>query len=155
MAINLKLRIISSTLAALLFASSAQAQTQRGNWRAVENVRPGTDISVKARRRHYCSFVHANANEIVCDVRRPFWRSSRVVIPRGEVREVRVPRSQAQHGQVGAAIGAGAVAVAGASRARRYRGVNACIGALFGMLCGGLIGMMVPIFRRGKIIYKA
>lgn len=158
-----KQQIFSSTLVMLLLASSVPAQTGRssrqaqlGNWRVVQNLEPGTRITVKARKSYRCSFEYATQDELVCEGRRAFAirRPSPFIIPRAEIREIRVQPNQAKHGRIGAGIGAGVGAVAGASQARSYRGTHAFFGALGGALFGSVVGMAVPIFRRGKIIYK-
>ncbi len=154
MATNRKLPIIPSLLVVLMFASSAQAQT--GDWQAVQNLKPGTLISVKVRHRFLCSLEHATENELVCEV--PEHRLSRlpprITIPRGEVREVRLAHNQAKDGAIGAGIGAGVGAAVGANTGTGSRGAGASIGALGGAAIGAVVGTTVPIFRRGRIIYK-
>ncbi len=154
MATNRKLPIIPSLLVVLMFGSSAQAQT--GDWQAVQNLKPGTRISVKARHRYLCSLESATEDELVCKV--PEHRLSRlpprITIPRGEVREVRLAPCQAKAAWIGAGIGAGVGAAVGASTGTGSRGAGASMGALAGALVGGVVGATVPIFRRGKIIYK-
>jgi hypothetical protein len=59
-----KPRIISSIIFVLLFGSSAQAQN--GDWQAVENLKPGTRLTVKARHNILCIFQSATDDELVC-----------------------------------------------------------------------------------------
>lgn len=153
MAASLKMRTISSIVAFLVLGPSLQAQT--GDWRAVENLKPGTRISVKARHRILCVFQAATDDELVC---KPL-RFSRLGpaesrFDRQTVREVRLPPNQAKDAWIGAGIGAGAGAITGASRSGTSPGADAFFGALAGALVGGVAGSMVPIFRHGTIIYK-
>jgi hypothetical protein len=123
--VNLKRRIISSMVGVLFLGSSAHAQT--GAWQAVENLRPGTHISVKTQHNYPCLFASASEEELVCY--RPRNRLLRlpatITIPRGEIREVRMEPNQAKEAWIEAAIGAGAGAAAAASNSRTSPGANA------------------------------
>ncbi len=148
------LRMISAVLVVLLLTASAQAQT--GDWQAVQNLKAGTRISVKAQKRYVCSLEHATPDELVCEAVLPRLtrQPSRISIPRGAIREVRLEPSQTKSGLIGAGIGAGVGAAVGASSGTGSRGAGAFVGALGGAALGGLVGTIVPIFRRGKVIYK-
>ena len=154
---NKQLRIISSMLVVLLFGSNAQAQT--GDWQAVENLKLGTRVIVKAQHRYACSVEGTTEEQLVCEVHQPrSFRTTTLTIPRAEIREVRTLPNQSKDAWIGAGIGAGAGAVTAASTSRTSRGANAFFGALAGGLVGGIVGMTVPvfqlIFQHGKIIYK-
>jgi hypothetical protein len=154
-----KRQIISSMVVALLFASSAQAQT--GDWQAVQNLKPGAYILVKAQHRYRCSVERATDDELVCEGHLPrSLRLSTLIIPRAEIQEVRIlPHpNQAKDAWIGAGIGGAAGAVAAGTTSRTYPGVNAFFGGLGGAAGGALVGGIVPIFQvvfqHGKVIYK-
>ncbi len=142
------LRGVSALLIVLLFAASTPAQNT--DWQAVQNLKAGTRISVKAQERYSCTFVHATEDILVCNVPRPFRRPLPVSVPRPEVREVRLKPNRAKHGLIGAGIGAGAGAGAAASS-----GKSAGVGALGGALGGSVAGLIVGgLFDRGRLVYK-
>lgn len=145
--------VVSAVIVVLLLAASTPAQS--GDWQAVQNLKPGTRIFVKAQKRYSCTFDHATEEALVCKVPRPFRGPSLVSLSRPEVREVRLQPNLAKHGWIGAGIGAGVGAAVGASSGTGSRGAGAFFGALGGAMLGGLVGMIVPIFRSGKVIYKS
>ena len=156
---NCKRQIISSMLVAFLFESSARAQT--GDWQAVENLKTGSYILVKAQHRYQCSIESATDDKLVCEGHLP--RSLRLftlIFSRSEIREVRLlPNpNQNKDAWIGAGIGAGAGAITGASKSSVAPGANAFFGALagagFGALVGGSVSIFQGIAQRGKIIYK-
>jgi hypothetical protein len=154
-----KRQIISSLLVALFFGFTAQAQT--GDWQAVQNLKPGSYILVKAQHRYRCSLESATDDELICEghLSRSL-RLSILRIPRSEIHEVRkLPHpNQAKDAWIGAGIGAGAGAVVAGTNSRDYPGVHAFFGGLAGAAGGALVGGTVPIFQvifqRGKLIYK-
>lgn len=163
MAQQYKQQLISGTLVVLLFASSVQAQSggsrpqaQTGDWQVVQNLQPGTRLTVKGRKTYLCSVEYATEDELVCEGRRPFAmrRPPSAAIPRAEIHEIRLEPSQSKHGCIGAVIGAGVGAAVGASKNKGVRRAGALVGAPAGALVGGMVGLAVPIFRRGKVIYK-
>ena len=150
-----KRQIISSMVVALFFGSTAQAQT--GDWQAVENLKPGTRISVKARHRVRCIFQGATLDELTCKRSDRLFRtlSSEIVFDRQSVREVRLERSDEANAAVGAAIGAGAGAAAGASNGNGTltRGGGALLLGGIGAIVGWFFGADFHILH-GKTIYK-
>src|SRR5260370_36663243 len=133
---------------ALLFATSAQAQT--ADWQAVQNVKRGTYILVKAQHRYRCSVERATDDELICEGHLPrSLRVSTLRIPRSEIHEVRrLPQpNQAKDAWIGAAIGAGAGATAAASTSRTSPGANAFFAALGGAAFGALLAGIAPIFQ--------
>jgi Uncharacterized protein conserved in bacteria len=138
--------------------SSPNPQVQKGSWIFVQNLEAGTLITVKKTRGvELCHFARASEDDLECrTVGDPYLlrRAKNVTIPRNDIREVRLPPNQTRHGWAGAGIGAGVGAGLG-SRNKASRGGGAFVGALGGALIGGLAGMIVPIFKRGKLIYKA
>jgi ABC-type Fe3+-siderophore transport system permease subunit len=98
---------------------------------------------------------------LVCEVRKPrsFLATITVIIPRAEVREVRVLPDEGKYAAIGAGIGAGAGAVTVGIHSKSNRGVDAFFGALAGAGVGALAGAFVSLFQlviqRGKTIYKA
>jgi hypothetical protein len=113
---SLRLRIISSLLVTVLRCGS-NLRAQTGDWQAVENVKPGTRISVKTHNRVRCVFQSASQHELTCKrLHRLFRRlPCETVFDRQSVREVRLERSVEANVALGAALGAGAGAAAGAS----------------------------------------
>ncbi len=91
-------------LAFLIMASRTQAQT--GDWQAVENVRPGSRISVRAKYRVRCIFQRATQDELVCErIQSGLIRISlsEITFDRWSVREGRLEPSD----EANAAVGAG------------------------------------------------
>jgi hypothetical protein len=154
-----KRQITSSMIVALFFGFTAQAQT--GDWQAVQNLKPGSYILVKAQHRYRCSVESATDDELICEGHLPrSLRVSTLRTPRSEIHEIRrLPQpNQAKDAWIGAAIGAGAGATVAASTSRTSPGANAFFGALggagFGALVGGIVPIFQVIFQRGKLIYK-
>ena len=151
-------QILSLVIATLLVGSHAQAQAQTGDWRAVENLEPGSQVIVKAQRRYACTFEGATEGELTCRVHHRWFRAVSIAIPRPEIREVRTLPNQAKDAWIGAGIGAGAGAIAAGTTSRDYPGVNAFWGGLAGAGGGALVGSTIPIFqyliKHGKCIYK-
>jgi hypothetical protein len=150
-------QIVASVLITLFLASNARAQT--GSWRAVENLRPGTDVIVKAQHKYSCRVEGANEDQLVCEVHKPrFFHTTTLIIPRAEIQEVRTLPNQAKDAWIGAGIGAGAGAIAGGTTSGNYPGFHAFVGGLAGAGVGALVGGTIPIFqlliKHGKIIYK-
>jgi hypothetical protein len=150
-----KRQIISTMVVALFFGFTAQAQT--GDWQAIENLKPGTRISVKARHRVRCVFQRASQDELACERFDRLFRTlpSKIVFDRQSVREVRLERSNEANAAVGAAIGAGAGAAAGASSGNGTltRGGGALLLGCIGAIVGWFFGANFHILH-GKTIYK-
>lgn len=163
-------QISSSILAVLLLGTSIQAQSQAraqvqssgqaGDWRAVKDLMPGTEILVKTQHRYRCFVEEVTEDELVCEAHGRWLRVSTLVIRRTEINEVRVrPHpNQAKDAWIGAGIGAGAGAIAAGTTSRDYPGFHAFVGGAGGAMGGALVGAIVPIFQillqRGKIVYK-
>ena len=155
-------QIFSSMLAALVvlfLGPNAQAKKRTGDWRVVENLKPGTHVIVKAQHKYSCIVEGATDDELVCEVHQPrSFRTITMTIPRAEIREVRTLPNQARDAWIGAGIGGAAGAVVAGTNSRTYPGVNAFFGGLAGAAGGALVGATVPIFQyliqHGKIIYK-
>ncbi len=157
-----QLRIINLLLALFVLASNAQAQ--KGDWRAVKQLAPGTPISVKYGRffvHDRCIFQSATDDVLVCE--RILYGTSRIFIPpeavyrRKLVREIRLEHSDASNAAVGAAIGGsigaalGAAAPSNASaRARLSAGLLVGTG---GALVGAFVGRDFPI-RHREVVYR-
>jgi hypothetical protein len=149
-----RIRLIQPLLALLLCAWNAQAQT--GTWQAVESVRPGSVISVRARYHIKCIFRSATDDVLICDsVRRGLIRLGppEVTLDRKSVREVRLERSRGANELAGAAIGAGAGLAIGASAGNGTltRGGGALLLGGIGGIIGGFVGRDFSILP-GKII---
>ncbi len=148
-----KPRIISSIIFVLLFGSSAQAQN--GDWQAVENLKPGTRLTVKARHNILCIFQSATDDELVCKpLRFLHLGPGESRFDRQSVREIRLEPNLAKHMWVGAGIGAGAGAIAGATTGSPPRGGRIIVLTLAGAAAGSILGGILSIPLRGKLIYR-
>lgn len=146
-------------LTVLLLASIAQAQT--GSWQAVEDLQPGTKISVQGTSpfHNVCIFEHATDEQLVCQriqhgSRRAFSPSERVY-ERKRIREVRLEHSDVANMATGAAIGGGIGAAVGASAGNGTltRGGGALLLGGIGALVGGSFGRDFPV-THGKVLYR-
>jgi len=163
-------KIYSSMLAMFLLTASAHPQSQArtqlnspgpaGDWQAVKNLLPGTEIFVKTHRRYRCVVKEVTQDEVVCEEQGRWFRVSTLMIRRSEINEVRVrPHpNQAKDAWIGAGIGAGAGAIAAGTTSKDYPAFHAFVGGAGGAAAGAFVGGVVPIFQlifqRGKIIYK-
>ena len=142
-----------------LLASTAQSQT--GDWHAVENLQTGTLISVRAKHRVKCTFVAATADMVTCQLITGGLLGTvskaaiKMIFDRQNVREVRLQHSDGSNTAVGAVVGAGVGAVFGAvgRNTDLNRGASTVVGAGFGALLGGFLGLVLPL-RHGRIIYR-
>ena len=146
-------RNILFVFVALLLAAAAHGQS--GDWESVKQLPPGANISVKARHafRTQCVFRGATDDRLVCELRTPFLPMLK--LRRAEIREVRLERSDSANMATGAAIGAGAGAILGASTGNGSltRGGGALLLGGVGGIAGGFFGRDFPIVH-GKIIYR-
>jgi hypothetical protein len=142
--------------AGFLLVSYASAQVT--NWQNVQDLPPGTPISVKAAHRIRCDFIAATDEELACEqtIRGQFMfpSSHRFRFERRRIREVR--REHPDRGTViGAGIGAGAGAAIGAATWRPESGYThggaTLIPCVLGAVFGGAIG---HLFAHGEIIYR-
>ena len=137
------------------FLAAAPAQAQTSDWRAVQQLRPGTAISVKGRFRVQCNFREASETELVCSQRTQgrFLRPP-IVLPRAQIRQVRIERAEAS-ALAGTAIGAGAGAALGANSGNGAltREGSTLLGAGIGGLIGGTFGRQFP-FLHGDVVYE-
>jgi hypothetical protein len=158
-------QIFFSMLVLLFLGSNTHAKTKNGDWRAVENLEPGTHVIVKAQHKCACTLEGANEEQLVCWVHVPrSFRTVSLAIPRAEIREVRkLPEPHpGRDALIGAAIGAGAGAIAGASDGPNLRGTHAFLGsvggagfgAFGGMLVGATNGIFQILVRHGKLVYR-
>jgi hypothetical protein len=149
-------------LLTLLCVASARAQSR--DWKVVEQLAPGTPISVKYGRfwiHNRCVFESATDETLVCE--RTLYGYSRLFIPpvaayrQKLVREVRLEHSDASNITFGAVIG-GAVggALGAAGSGDTHAQVRVGLGLLVGVggaAIGGLIGRDFPILH-GRVIYR-
>ena len=140
--------------ATLILLSTALAQS-KGDWDAVRRIDRGTPIKVKAGRNVKCEFRDATDDQLFCD---PLF-GHELVFNRIEIHQIRREFTRAKNGEIGAAVGAGIGAVAGAAmpvnniEPGRSRGINSIITALLGACAGWIIARNAPIFHDG-IIYQ-
>jgi len=139
----------------LLLVLIVQPWAQTSNWSTVQQLRPGTPISVKVRFRLQCNFRHADDQQLVCDERTQgrFLRPP-IVLARAHIHEVRIERADAS-AVAGAAIGAGTGAAVGATSGNGTltRGGSTLLGAGIGGLIGGVFGKQFP-FLHGEVVYQ-
>ena len=140
---------------ALILLSTAVAQS-KGDWDAVRRIDRGTPIKVKAGRNATCEFRYATDDELFCGS--PLF-GREMVFNRIEIHQIRREFTRGRNGEIGAAVGAGIGAVAGAAmpvhsiEPGHSRGFNAIITALLGGCAGWLIARSAPIFHDG-VIYQ-
>lgn len=157
-------RLTHCTLVLLLVLPVAQAQT--GDWGAVQTLRLGSAISVKAVGRHRlrCHFDYADDEALSCEhIGRAisYSGSVEIVVSRRDVQEVRLEhsdRANATDGAVlGTVVGSAIGGAAGGILKPRGNGTTAAIGAFIlggmGALFGGAFGKDFPV-RHGKVIYQ-
>src|SRR4029077_378728 len=105
----------------LLSLATRNSQAQTSDWRAVQNLQPGTLISVKSKHRVKCKFLRATDDAVSCEIIRGGLLGVATKAPpdlmfnRQSVREVRLEHADGSNAAIGAVIGAGAGAVFGAS----------------------------------------
>ena len=132
------------------------ADGQTNDWRSVENLAPGTTISVVKRTRLDCDLVNVTDSELTCD-HSIAGDMRRYVFKREQVREVRLEMPQHNQWVKGAAVGAaigGLLGFLGGRQladpeARAYAGFY---GIPIGAFVGGFIGH--GIHRHGAIVYR-
>src|SRR5437899_2012893 len=100
------IEIVFPLLAGLILIPAAQGQA--GDWRAVENLAPGSRISVKIRFHMLCDFRRATEAALVCELtlRGPFFRPHEIAFGRKHIREVRLEHSDDANTAVGTTVGA-------------------------------------------------
>ena len=144
-----------ATLTFVLLTWTAQPWAQTSNWSAVQQLRPGTPISVKVRFRVQCNFHYADEKQLVCDPRlRGRFPRPPITVPRAQIHQVRIEKVEAST-MAGAAIGAGAGAALGASSSNGTltRQGSTLLGAGIGGLIGGTFGRQFPLLH-GEVVYQ-
>ena len=136
-------------------------EAQSSDWRSVEELAPGTAISVvaKFRRgtgRQGCELARATDRELVCD-RHILDDVRRLTFAREKVREVRLEIPDDNRMLRGAIIGGAIGSLLGALGATRatdpeVRGYAPFYGPIIGVLLGGAIGSHVH--RHGAVVYR-
>jgi hypothetical protein len=138
----------------LLFASAARAQSS--DWRVVQNLRPGTRITVKTQKSYACEVEQATEDKLVCHHPSRFSRRTRT-FQKSEIREVRLAVDMKQYAATGAAIGAAVGAIAGASiptNVEQTRPLTAIATGFVGAGVGHITGGAIAIVKKGKVIYR-
>jgi len=142
--------------AALLLASCMAAQTR--SWQNVQELQPGTPISMKAPYRVRCAFVAATEEQLECEqaIAGQFLLpgSRRLRFERRSIREVRLERVDAGRPNKGDLIGAGVGAGIGAAI-----GGTGSAGSGKGALCLGVFGAAIGAgighaLAHGEVIYR-
>ena len=139
----------------------APLRAQTSDWRSVEELAPGTPISVvaKFRRgtgRHGCELVRVTDWELVCD-RDIGGDIRRLIFAPEKVREVRLEIPEDNRMIRGAFIGGVIGSLLGALAATHakdpeLRGYAPFYGPLIGVFIGGGIGSRVH--RHGAVVYR-
>jgi len=148
------LRLVMAVAISSLAASAACAQ--KGDWQAVENLKPGTVVSVKTRHRYPCTVDRVTSDALFCERSRPFLVPIRVPssFSRAEIREVRLEHNQSKDAWIGAGVGAAAGASLGAASNHVSRFGGGLFGGLGGGMVGALVGATIPIVHHKQVIYK-
>ncbi len=135
------------------------AQAQKGDWSAVEQLAPGTRISVKTSVRLVCYFESATEDDLYCEMRqhaRFATVDSGRHYDRKRIREVRVEHSEDGDAAVGALVGAGTGAAIGATvpgNGTLTRGGRELLLGGIGGIVGGFIGRDFPV-AHGRVVYR-
>jgi hypothetical protein len=125
-------------LAGLILIPAAQGRA--GNWRAVENLAPGSRLSVKIRFHMLCDFRRATEAALVCEPTQcgPFFGPHEIAFNRKYIREVRWEHSDDANTAVGTTVGAAVGASVGNSSLNGGGGALLFGGA--GAIIGGFAG---------------
>ena len=138
---------------AILFSPYLRAQT--GDWSLVQQLQPGTRISVKAQRRLTCVLESADDRALICRIETPryFNYSPDVFFDRRDVREVRLEHSDGFHAGIGTAIGFVVGAAVGAAKTSAAPGLGALIFGSVGAMTGHQFGPDIAIIH-GPVVYR-
>jgi uncharacterized protein YcfJ len=131
------------------------AEGQSSDWHLVENLAPGTAISVVMRGRVGCDLVGVTDFELMCD-RTIGQFTRRYVFKRADVREVRLELPEDNRSVRGAIVGAAAGGLLGILGGGQLadpegRGYARIYGSPIGAFVGGAIGH--AIHRHGYVVY--
>ena len=138
-------------------AAASACFGQNSSWQSVQEIVPGTRISVKTRLRTLCDFLQATSDALICLPAHPSPILGRreLRFERSKVREVRLEHSDALNMLIGGSVGAGAGALTGVvagDRGYTKEGRALLLGAIGGLL-GGTFGQEFPI-HHGKKVYR-
>lgn len=152
------------TVALVVIATSALAQTDLHDWNNVKNIAAGTDVWIKGAHGNVSGAIESVDDGMVRLLewkRRPFIGGSysrRRVIARSEVKQVRFAKravSALAGGALGVAAGAGIGAAIDAPHPNHEdRGIAMFVLGLFGGLIGESVGEHTA-FVHGEKIYEA
>lgn len=144
------------SIVATLCTAMLPSHAQTGDWGAVEEIVPGTFISVVKRVRQGCELVKVTDSELACD--RQIGKVERgLVFARSQVREVRL-EEPGRHPMIAGAIIGGVVGGfagflgGGQANDPEARGYARAFGIPVGAVLGGVIGR--NFHRHGAIIYR-
>lgn len=150
-----KRQVVSSLLSAGLLLASSQAQT--GDWQAVQDIPPGSEISVKTQSGSArCVFENATDTELRCE--RRLGKSPRsVTFDRQGIRRVRLERPGA-NAALGPVIGTGIGGAVGVAVTKDSKDAETRVYAplLLGILGGVVSGIIMKKFSpvHGKVVYR-
>lgn len=143
-------------LIAVLGCIALPLRGQSDDWRSVEGLAPGASISVVTRGRRACELIQVAESNLTCDRQRGMF-DRRLVIPRAQIREIRLEETGHTHMIAGILIGAAAGALvgfvaAGQSSDPETRGYGRAFGIPLGAVIGGAVGH--NIHGHGAVIYR-
>lgn len=154
MLLMLSWRISCSLMIVLPLSLGAQAQS--GDWIRVQNLAPGTPISVKAKLRHLCTFEGATNTMLVCGPKLTGPSTLTLSFERKEVRQVRLEHSDDTNALIGLGTGSAIGFAIGASGHRvdtSARLVGGVVGGAVGAFAGRFMNRSIPITHK-NVIYK-
>jgi len=140
-----------------LFTSTVFAKSPIGDWRSVEDVPTGWQITVVTTFTFPCIFVRASDSELVCgqlDRHAHVSNSDEIHVRRGAIREIRVEKRNGANSLAAAALGASAGAGFGAVAAPGARGPAAYLLGTMGAMIAARKGNDTHLLH-GKAIYRA
>jgi hypothetical protein len=149
-------QVISSLLSAGLLLASSQAQT--GDWQAVQDIPPGSEISVKTESGSArCVFENATDTELRCE-RRLGTSLRSVTFDRQAIRRVVRLEHPGANAALGAAIGTGIGGAVGVAVTKDSKDAETrvyaplLLGILGGIVSGVIMKVFSPVYRR--VVYR-
>lgn len=139
----------------VLLMTALPIPAQNHDWGAVQNLRPGTRITVRHAFHVGCELVRVTDQELTCD-RQVADQDRRVTFRRNRIREVRLERTEQNHWVRGATAGAAAGGLLGWIALVRSSDPETLLVVPYlivgGAFAGGMIG--ANHHPRGALIYS-
>ena len=140
-----------------LFTTTVFAKPPLGDWRSVEDIPTGWQITVVTTFTFPCIFVSSSDSELICrqlDRQTAVADSDEIHVRRGAIREIRVEKRNGPNSLAAAALGGGSGAGFGAVAVAGARGPAAYLLGTMGAMMGARKGNDTHLLR-GKVIYRA